>query len=179
MMTPDMKIIPEDAEFGLMNWRLMSREVDDKGDAKTMVKALPIMGMGVYIRSFFKIMGEWRVDEPLLLKNVIMVEVLEMQATSGLVDPHQQQPIGREYKCINRELMTMDEAKKRFAPKGPKFMPPGLELYPGAILTQERRPMVVPPMGIIKGGKGPLAAVPDEPPSAPVEAPAIEAPSTP
>jgi len=169
-MRDGIEFVPEDAQFGLMNWRLLSREINDNGEATNIVKALPVMGMGVYIRTFQRLGADWHVDEPMLLKNVLMVELMELQGT-GLVDA-EQRPMGMKFKCINRELMTMDEAKKRFAPHGPKSMPPGIDLYPGAILTQERRPM--PQMANIVGrGKGPLAAVPSEPPPAP------EAPSTP
>jgi hypothetical protein len=97
---------------------------------------------------------------------------MELQA-SGLVDVAQQ-PMGLKFKCLNREVISMDEAKRRFAPKGPKSMPPGIELYPGAILTQERRPM---PMNIARD-RGPLAAVPPTE-APPVEPPPAEAPSTP
>ena len=174
----DIDIVPEDAQFGLMTWRLLSREIDEQGHASTIVKALPIMGLGVYVRTIHRVPGrdEYVFEEPMLLKNTLMVELMEMQ-DSGLVNVAQQ-PVGIKYKCINREVITLDEGRRRFAPKGPKSMPPGIEIYAGAILTQERRPM--PAMANIIGrGKPPLAAVPPEEQPPPADVPPAEAPSTP
>jgi len=172
----DIDIVPEDAQFGLMTWRLLSREIDEQGHASTIVKALPIMGLGVYVRTIHRRPEDrgYVFEEPMLLKNTLMVELMEMQS-AGLVDVAQQ-PVGIKYKCINREVITLDEGRRRFAPKGPKSMPPGIEIYAGAILTQERRPMPAMP-NIVRG----RAAVPPEaqPPPADVPPVAESAPSAP
>lgn len=139
-----MKFVPEDKEFGLMHWRLLSREVDEKGEPKRAIYVLPVTGLGTYMRTMFVCKDGPVWEDPVLIKNALVIEIIRAEtADSGLVDAGGNKTNEPTFKCLSRELMTLDIAKKRFMPKG-KPVAPGLELYPGALLTQEQRPMVMP-----------------------------------
>ena len=119
-MEANSEFLPEDAEFGALTWRLVSRR------PSMVVEGLPIMGLGVYLRT--------NGGEPMLVKNTLMIEVLERQS-AGIVDAGNQ-PVGVKMKPVHRDLMTVDEARTRFGKK--------LNVYAGAVLTQERRPVEAP-----------------------------------
>lgn len=133
-----MKMVPEDLEFGLMRWRLLSREVVD-GRATTKILVLPITGVGTYMRTVIMRSDGPCWEEPILLKQALVLEVVVEQRGSGLVDAGGRAP-EPEFKCVNRELIGVDVAKKRFQPKGSKHS--DLEIVPGSLLTQEQRPQV-------------------------------------
>ena len=123
-----MKMVNEQGDFGLMVWRLLSR------DGQTEVWALPIMGLGVYMRTVV----DGQRENPILLKNVLMLELITTEVDSQILGPDGQPTGEPTFRCLNRELLTLDLAKKRFMPKG-KPVQPGLEVYAGALLTQEHR----------------------------------------
>lgn len=135
-----MQFVKEDADFGMMKWRLLSREPD----TKTEIFVLPLTGIGAYLRTVVD--GER--EEPVLIKNAVILEIITREDGAGLVDASGQDAKEPKFKCLNRELISLELAKKRYAPKG-KSVNPGLEIVAGALITSEQMPqrMVQPAAG--------------------------------
>jgi hypothetical protein len=131
-----MKMLPEENEFGLMHWRLLSRKINADGKPVRAIYVLPITGVGTWLRTVID--GRW--EEPILIKTALVLEVIREVPGSGLVDARGQIP-EPEYQCVNREMISVDVAKRRFQPKGAnKGQHQDLEIVPGSLLTQEQRP---------------------------------------
>ena len=138
-----MKMVPEDRDFGMMRWRLLSREVDSEDRATSKILVLPITGVGTWLRTVMLTPEGPRYEDPILIKTALVLEVVQAQVTSPLVDAKGQgsEP---EFKCVNRELISVDVAKKRFKPNSRKGPHQDLEILPGSLLTQEQHPMIMP-----------------------------------
>lgn len=132
-----MQFVREDEDFGMMRWRLLSRDPETKME----IYVLPITGVGTYMRTVL----DGRHEEPILMKNGVVLEVITRVEEGKLVDAQGQSTSEPKFKCLNREIISLDMAKKRFMPKG-KPVAPGLDIVPGALLTQEQRTVVQPAM---------------------------------
>jgi hypothetical protein len=138
-----MKILPEERDFGMMRWRLLSREVDEDDKVKCEIYVLPIIGAGTYMRTILHTPEGPRYEDPVLLKNALVLELVTRKSMGSIVDASGQAP-PQAIQCLNREIVTVDVAKKRFQPKGHKGPHADLEIVPGALLTQEQRMMPGP-----------------------------------
>jgi len=140
--------LPETEEFGIPEpWRLITRTVVD-GQRMT-IRALPIEGRGVLLQiSRQDQVGEdeWgpmRHEEPALIDNVMVVEVMEREQ-SQISDA--QGNTESKFRPIHRQLMGVSVARENFMPKG-KQQKKGekqLNIRAGVVLAQERAPMVAP-----------------------------------
>jgi hypothetical protein len=139
-----MKFIAEEKDFGIMKWKLLGS--DSERGIETY--CLPVLGIGTYLRT--RIGQVW--EEPVLIKNALVLELIAQvreEQKSGLVDAQGNEQAPKEppkFQCLNREIVSLELAKKRLlGPKGKDH--PGLDIVAGAIIVQEQRPMpmVQPP----------------------------------
>lgn len=131
------QFLPEEEKFGSFEfWRLISRVIDGDG-RRVSVRAMGIQGRGIFVQTARQEPdgGDgWQVpvyDEPQFMTSTMIYELIE-RAEEGA------------YKCLARDLMSVDMARKRFG-GGKKGQAP--DINAGDILTQERRvePQIVTP----------------------------------